>query len=824
MDTLIADLKQAVRMLVKSPGFTLIAVMALALGIGANTAIFSVVNTVLLKPLPYPESERIMRIGRKFKTGVGYSISIPKFMAWKNNQAFESMAAYDFSGPGMNLGNKDRAEQVKAIHVSQDFFRVFGVSPVFGRTFAPEEDRPGGMRVAVLGYGLWKSRFGGAMSQIGASVVLNGDPYVVIGVLPATFFPDPPADIFLPLQADPNSANQGHYLSVAGKLRPGFTAQQAQAQMKVIFEQFQRANPNGLNGEEGVAVVSAQEVAVGDIKPALLILLGAVGFVLLIACANVANLLLARAAGRQREMAIRSALGAGRWRVIRQLLTESLVLSVVGGVAGFVLSAIGVQALLAFMPPDIPRLSTSDGAVLAIPMMDWGVMSFTLVVALATGLIFGLFPAWQIARTNVNHVLKEASSRSGTGMRQNRLRGALVVAETALALVLLIGAALMVQTFTQLKNVNPGFDAHNLLTMKSSLAGVRYGTTAQVDTLARQVVQRVEALPGVEAASMTMLLPVEGSVDLPFLIPGHPLKKGEQFSGDENWTFVTPHYFDVFKIRLLRGRLFTESDTGTSSKVVIINEAIAKKYWGKEDPIGRQMEIGGKVMGPEFEEPPRQVVGIVSTVRQANLNTPDQGVMYVPQAQVVNGLTVLANKVVPMSWTIRTKVAPLSLGTAVQREIGAVDGQVSVSKIRTMEQVIGEQVSRQSFNMLLLSIFAGIALLLAAIGIYGLMSYTVEQRTQEMGIRMALGAGQGAMIRMVVMQGMRLTLIGVATGLAAAYGLTRLLAKLLFGVQASDAATFAGVAAILTAVALVATYIPARRATRVDPLHALRYE
>ncbi len=824
MESIVSDIRLAARMLLKSPGFTIVATVALALGIGANTAIFSVVNAVLLQPLPYSDADRIMRIGRSSPTGTGFSESIPKFNSWKKNDAFDSMAVYDFAGPGMNLGNKERPQQVKAIHVSQEFFRVFGVSPLAGRTFTPEEDRPGGPPVALLSYGLWKSRFGGAITQIGASISLNGDPFTVIGILPSSFVSDPPSDVFIPLQPDPNSTNQGHYLSIAGRLKPGVSATAAQAQMKVLAAQFRRAHPKTMDGDEGVAVVPAQEAAVGDIKPALLILLGAVGFVLLIACANVANLLLVRAAGRQKEIAIRSAIGASRWRIIRQLLTESVLLGALGGVLGFFLGAIGVRVLMSLLPPNIPRLSDGEGVAAAVAILDWKVLAFTLGIALLTGIIFGMFPALQIARTNVNSVLKETSGRSGTGRRQNRLRGALVVSETALALVLLIGAALMIRTFVGLKNVDPGFEAHNVLTMKSSLAGGRYSTTAQVANLSRQVIQRIESLPGVQAAAMTVILPVEGSLDLPFVIDGRPPAKGNTFNGDENWAFITPHYFDAFKIHLMRGRAFNDGDTGTSSKVIIVNEAFAKKYWPKEDPLGRRLAVGGKTLGPDFDEPARQVVGVVASVRQASLSSPAQPMMYVPQAQVTDGLTALANRVIPTAWTIKTAVEPISLSTAVQREIMAADSQMSVTKIRTMEQVIGETISRENFNMLLLTVFAGIALLLAAIGIYGLMSYTVEQRTQEMGIRLALGALQGDMVRMVVLQGMKLTLIGVAIGLAAAYGLTRLLSKLLFGVQSSDPATFTTVALILTAVALLATYIPARRATKIDPLSALRYE
>jgi predicted permease len=823
MEIFLADLRHAFRVFRKSPGFTAIAVAALALGIGANTAIFSVINVVLLKPLPFPEPDRIMQVSRGFPGGSGNSCSIPKFNTWKENDVFEAMAAYDFAGPGMNVGGDDHPEQVKGIHASSEFFRVFGVSPVLGRTFTADEDIPNGPKVAVISYQLFSRRMGGDLRMVGTPLLIAGAPTTVVGVLPATFISDPPADIFIPLQADPNSVNQGHYLLVAGRLKPGVSLQSAKAQMRIVGERFRRANPKWMDKTETVAVVPLQEAQIGNVKLPLMILLGAVGFVLLIACANVANLQLARASTRQREMAIRTAIGANRLRIVMQLLTESVVLALAGGVLGFLIGAVGVRALLAIAPGDLPHISDSVHASTAVSALDWHVLAFTLAISFATGILFGLFPAVHVSRLDVNSSLKDTSGRSGTGRHQNRARGVLVVGEIALAVILLVGAALMIRTFASLRAVNPGFDSHYVLTLQTSLSGGQYGTTAKVDNLIRQMTPRLESLPGVQSAATATMLPIEGGIDLPINIPGKPPAKGNIYNGDEQWRSVSAHYFTAFKIPLMRGRVFSDHDAGNSARVAIINEAMAKKYWKTEDPIGQSMIIG-KGLGPDFEEPAREIVGIVGNVRENGLKDSDQGVMYIPASQVTDGITQLANKILPLSWVVRTSQEPTALTTAVQHEFLAVDAQLPVSKFRTMERVISESTARQNFNMLLLTIFAATALLLAALGIYGLMSYSVEQRTQEIGIRVALGASGSDMLRMVVRHGLVLAGIGLAVGLASAFALTRFIATMLFGVQATDPMAFGAVVATLAAVAWIAIYIPARRATRIDPLVALRYE
>ena len=822
METFLTDLRYAVRTARRNIGFTAIALAALALGIGANTAIFTVVDAVLLQPLPYPQPDRIMKLGRQFRTGVGYSNSIPKYMAWRQNDAFDAMALYDFGALAMNVGSSDPPQTVNGLRVSADYFKVFGVSTVAGRTFSQEEDLPNGPAVAVISYNVWQARFGGSNEVVGRPLLLNGVSYTVVGILSKGFQPDPEADVWTPLQADPNSTNHGHYLNVAGRLKPGVTVASAQAQMKVVGERFRKANPKWMDAEESVAVVSMRDATTGEVKTALLVLFGAVALVLLIACANVANLLLARAAGRQRELAIRSAMGADRRRVVRQLLTESVLLAGCGGLLGLALGVAGVRGLLLLVPGNIPRVTDASGAAIVVPSVDWRVMLFTIVVSLLTGLLFGLFPALHTSKPDLVSTLKEASGRSGTGVRHTRIRSGLVVAEMALALVLLVGAALLIRSFVGLRSVDPGLDPHNVFTFQTSLAGSAYSTTASVSNFTTQVVQRIETLPGVEAAASTIVLPVEAGVDLPFTIIGKPPASGE-YNGDEQWRSVSPHYFRVFKIPLLRGRPFSETETGASSRVVIINDAMAKKYWPKEDALG-QMIVIGKGLGPQFEEPPRQVVGIVGNVRENGLGNADVGVMYVPQSQMTEGLTALANSVIPLSWCVRTTSDPSSFRVAIERELHGVDGLMPISRERLMTEVLSGASARQNFNMVLLTIFAGVALMLAAIGIYGLMSYSVDQRTQEIGIRMALGADAGRMLRVVLREGMTLGVLGVVLGLLLAYGLTRLLASLLFGVKASDPFTFGAVAGILTMVALVATYIPARRVTAIDPANALRYE
>ena len=822
MAVLFADIRYALRMMRGSPGFAAVALAALALGIGANTAIFTVVNSVMLAPLPYSQPDRIVRLQRQFPNGSGESISIPKYMAWRQNGVFEAMAAYGQGGLGMSLGSGDPPAQIKAVQVSREYFRVFGASPALGRPFNAAEDSPGGPPVAVLSQRLWRNRLGADAQILGHSVVLNKQPYTVVGVMPRGFESDPPVDLWLPLKADPNSTNQGHYLAVAARLKPGVPLSQARAEMKVAGERFRAANPKWMDKAESVGAVPMREFMVEDVRTALMILLGAVAFVLLIACANVANLLLARAAVRQKELAIRAAMGASRWRMVRQLLTESVMLAGIGGVLGFALGVWGVRLLLLVAPGNIPRLTDQDGALRAIPLLDWRVAAFSIAVAALTGILFGLFPALHTSNPDLASTLKEGG-RSGSGLFHNRARSLLVITEVALALVLLTGAALLIRSFAGLRSVNPGFNPHNVLALETSMASGNYTSTAQVAAFTTEVVRRVEAISGVQSAASAITLPVSGmGIDLPFNIVGKPPAKGE-YNGDEQYRSISPHYFLALQIPLLRGHAFGVGDTGTSLRVVLINDVMAKKYWPKQDPIGQVIVIG-KGLGPQFDDPPREIVGVVGNVRERGLEDGSVGVMYVPQTQVPEGLTALANGALPLSWAVRAAGDPMSLRAAVEREIHSVDGLMAVARMRTMDQMVSESLARRNFMMLLLSVFAGIAVLLAAIGIYGLMSYAVERRTQEIGIRVALGAERRDVLSLIVWEGLKLAGIGVVAGLAVAYGVTRLLSTLLFGVKAADPATFAAVAVMVAAIALLAAYIPARRAAGIEAADALRHQ
>jgi predicted permease len=674
--------------------------------------------------------------------------------------------------------------------------------------------------LVVLGNGLWRRRFAADPNIVGRNIELGGEPYLVTGVLAATFTSDPPADIYIPLQADPNSTDQAHYLRSAARLKPGVTLAQAQAAMKMAAEEYKRKFPGNIamGPQDSFTAEPLRDTVIGDVRKSLLILLGAVGMVLLIACANVANLLLVRATMRKREIAIRAAMGAGRGRIVRQLLTESVLLSLCGGLLGLALGYFGVRALLTINPGNIPRIGEQGAAI----TLDWRVLAFTLLVSLGTGILFGLIPAFSASHADLGLTLKESGSRSGSSLSQNKARATLIVTEIALALVLLVGAALLIRTFAALRGVDPGFSTDKVLTMEMSLTGSRYDTSATVNQLVRDSQRRVESLPGVVAFGSTCCLPLEGGFGLPFIIEGRPLTDGPAHGG-AGYRPLSPRYFDVFKIPLLRGRMFTDHDDSGSELVVLINEGMAKKYWQDANPVGQRITIG-KGVGPEFEEPAREIVGIVGDVRNGGLDSDPDEIMYVPVAQMTNGQTALNNRIIPITWIVRTKVEPFSLSTEIQEQLRTASGGLPVSHIRSMDQVRSESTQRTDFNMTLLVIFAGVALLLAAIGIYGLMAYSVQLRTQEIGIRMALGAGPQDVRSMVVKQGMRLALIGVFLGVAAALALTRLMSSLLYGVKPWDPIAIASVAALLSAVALLATYFPALRASRVDPMIALRYE
>jgi predicted permease len=698
---------------------------------------------------------------------------------------------------------------------------MLGVAPVMGRTFSVEEDRPGGPRVTVLTNGLWKRRFGGDPGMIGRAIRLNSEPFTVIGVMGPGFAGEPETDLFLAEQADLNSTNQGHFLFVGARRKPGVTIEQANAELRVIAERFRKHYPAVMSPDESFAAQPMGSAFIGALRTPLFVLLGAVAFVLLIACANVANLLLARAAGRSKEIALRMALGASRGAILRQLLTESVLLALAGGVAGVLLGAIGLQVLLAVAPAELPRLPQQLGV---FGLMDGRILVFALAVSLLTGILFGLVPALQISRTDLNAELREGSARTSAGARRQRTRNTLVVFETALSLVLLVGAALMIRTFLALRNVQPGFQSAAVLTMSTSLAGQKYETAAGVERLATEVTRRLEALPGVQAATFALALPLQMGPDLTLSIAGKVPRDGGPVNGDEQYRPVGAHYFQTLGIPLRRGRWFDERDSGTGRWALVINEAMAKKYWPNENPLGATVTIGKGLGAPEFDDRPRELVGVVGDVREGGVDQDPPPVMYIPIGQEPNGLVALGNRVLPSSWAVRAMGDPAALGRAVQQEVLRVDPDLPVAKVMLMDRVIAKSIGRANFSMTLLGIFGGVALLLAAIGIYGVMSYTVEQRTHELGIRIALGAATPQLLRLVVGQGLVLAGIGVTIGLGASFGVTRVMSSLLYGVKATDPATFAAVAVVLSAVAALACYIPARRATRVDPIVALRHE
>jgi putative ABC transport system permease protein len=795
------DLKHAFRGLRKNPGFATTAIIVLALGIGANTAIFTVVNTVVLKPLPFPNADRLVNIARRGATAA----SVPMFVYWeRNNPGFEDLAAY-LPGSNLNLTGGDKPEVVSAMRVSRDYFRLFGAVPIMGRTFTAEEDRPRGAHVLVISFGLWERRFGRSASILGHVISLGGATYTVIGVLSPKFVPYPAAEAWIPLQADPNSTDAAHILQVAAKLPAGTTVAQATARMTTIGKRYKQALAPRLivGNDDELWVVPLQQQITGDVRPSLAILLGAVGLVLLIACANVANLLLARASRRKKEIAIRVALGASRTRLIGQMLTESLVLALAGGAAGLGLGAWGLRVLLHLIPGVLPRaqeMTASSG-------LDASVAAFTLLLSVTTGIVFGLIPALEVSRGSLNR------------SRRNRTRGLLVATEVAVTVVLLAGAVLLIRSFAALHSVSLGFDPRNLLTMEVSLGGPGYASAGAVGRLGRQLVQGAERISGVESAALASALPLFGRQDMIFSIPGRRPLAGYRFTGDVQWRIVSPSYFQVLRIPLISGRLLRDPET---ARTVVVSQALARKYWPDADPVGQSIVIGAG-LGPDYEVGSTEIVGVAGDVRE-RLDQAPAPILYQTPSQVLDAAMALVNRLDPAALLMRTHagIAPMSVSEAARQVLFEAD--LPVSKMRPMEQVRIDSTARQNFNLVLLGLFAAIALVLAATGIYGVMSYSVEQRTQELGIRAALGADRRDILRLVLLDALRMALGGVAVGMMASYWLTRLLTAQLFHVKQNDLVTMSVLPAILTVVALTAAWVPAMRATRVDLQAALRQE
>jgi putative ABC transport system permease protein len=801
------DLRYGVRTLWKNKSFTAIAVVALALGIGANSAIFSVVNTVLLRPLPYREPERLVMVWED-NSKIGYPRDTPaaaNYIDWRDQSTvFEGMAAT--ADRSFNLTGAGEPERFDGKRVSANFFSLLGVEPQLGRAFLPEEDAPGANRVVVLSHGLWQRRFGSDPSLVGKTVTLNGEGYTVVGVMPQGFqFMSQDVSMWVPMAfTQQQAASRGnHYLEVFARLKPGVSVERAQAEMSTIAARLQQQYPDQ-NTDLGATVVPLHEEVVGNIKPALLVLLGAVGFVLLVACANVANLLLARAAVRQKEIALRTALGASRLRLVRQFLTESVLLAALGGLVGLLLSVWGVTLLKSFIPPTISQVKAIS--------VDARVLGFTVLVTLLSGLVFGLVPALQASRFNLNETLKEGGRDAAASRGGNRVRGLLVVAEVAVSLVLLVGAGLLINSFMRLRSVDPGFRTDNLLTMSVVLPPQKYPDQARRTAFYTEMIRRVEALPGVRSAGVTNWIPLVSQGDsIGVTIEGQPAPTGKPHIIVTR--VVSPHYFDAMGIRLLEGRVFDGGrDRVDSPCVVVVGESVARKYWPGESALGKRLSPGT----PESDADWCQVVGVVKDVRQMDLAAEPKPQMYFTYEQ--------ADIFAPRHLVVSTEGNPLALAGAVRKTVWDVDRDQPVSNVNTMEGVLSESIARQRFSTLLLGVFAGVALVLAAVGIYGVMSYTMAQRTREIGIRMALGAQKWDVLKLAVGQGLKLVAVGVGLGLAGALALTRVMSSLLFGVSATDPATLATISLVLVAVALLASYIPARRASRVDPLIALRYE
>jgi putative ABC transport system permease protein len=810
MGTIWQDIRYGFRMLWKTPGFTVVAIIAIAIGIGANSAIFSVVNAVLLRPLPYKEPERLVMMWETHPQTGRMGVAGENFREWKKQtQTLEDITL--FTDADFNLTKDGQPERVQGTAATANFFSLVKAEAALGRAFLPDEDQPEAARVVVLSHPLWQRRYGADRGIVGKTVTINGEAATVIGVMPENF---PSAtQLWVPFVITPNQPiTGGRSFKALARLKSGTTVQQAQAEIDTIARRLETERPD-FNTSWGVQLVPLHEQVVQSVRPVLFLLLGTVGFVLLIACANVANLLLARASGRQREIAIRTAIGASRKRIIRQLLTESMLLALLGGVLGLLLAFWGVDLLLAISPGNIPRTDEIG--------IDTTVLGFTVLITLLTGIIFGLAPALQHSQPDLNESLKEGKKTSNAGFGRHRLRSAFVVAEVALALVLLIGAGLMVRSFWRLTRIDPGFNPQNVLTVQVPLSEAKYKDDQQAAAFHAQALERLRSLPGVEAVGTTHTLPLSGSdSNRPFIVKDvAPPEPGKEVGA--SYRVISSGYFRALGIPLVQGRDFNEQDTEKTTGVVMINQALARRHFASGDALGKQIRQGAV----NSESPWLTIVGVVGDVRHAGLDAEPRPEMYFAYSQVpIQGSTSISRNSRRISFVIRTASDPAGLVSAVRREILSLDKEQPIAGVSTMEEYVSRWLAPQRFNMTLIAIFAVIALLLASLGVYGVIAYGVAQRTHEIGIRMALGAQAADVLRLIVGQGMALALIGVGIGLIAALVLTRFLASLLYGVSATDPLTFATVSLVLTFVALLACYIPARRATKVDPGVALRYE
>jgi putative ABC transport system permease protein len=812
----------------RQPGFLMTALATLALGIGACTAVFSVVNAVILRPVPYPDPDRIVLVGTN--TGA----SAPKLAAWaRATDVFTALAAY--RGGRVNITTSDDLQHGLARHVPYAqadvaFFTLFGAAVVQGRGFTLDEDRPHTGRVVLLSHRFWQRHFDGNPAVIGRRLLLDNDPHTVIGVLSDGFDPqDIPGfaywgipEVWAPLQLDRQSLHQGNDMLAAARLAPGATLDMARARLQGVAADFRQTFPGVLLPDVEFGVASIHDAVTREARPTLWLLTAAVGLVLLIACANVANLLLARATARGREIAIRAAIGAGRARIVSQLLTESFVLALAGGACGLIVGVVGIRALLAISPGTLPRINV-PGALDPLPL-DWRVFAFTVVVSLMTGLVFGVIPALHASRGDLRSVMTQGGGRAGAGgqVRRNTARSVIIITEVALAASLLIGVALLIRSLTALRAVDPGFEPQNVLTMRMSSRESRFASRDSMARLIGEGRRRVGALPGVEAVGATYSVPAQGYLMMRFTIMGLPTPGPYHAVG--HWGPVSPGYFEVLRIPLRRGRVFTERDGVGSPPVVIISESLARQFFPDGEPLGRQLVLGRGLGAPFDTEPAREIVGVVGDVRDSESSRAPAPTTYIPQAQVSDGLMSWIARATFTTWVVRTGVEPYALANSIGQALQEASGGVPVSDVRSMDDVLSKSRTRPTFMTVVMTIFGGAALLLASIGIYGLMSHAVQERFQEIGIRIALGAGTNGVRRMVIWQGMRVVVAGVAMGMVAAYPLTRLLSGFLFGVGAHDPAAFVVVPALLVLVAFISVWLPARTACRVDPAAALRAE
>ncbi len=821
MRRLFPDLKQAVRLFRTSPGFAAAVIAATALGVGTNTAIFSVVNTVVLKPMPFPEPDRLVQLQiARNDVAFGWNTSPAKFMHWRELRDVFSDVAGFMGGIPLNFTPGEVPELISAARVTEGYFRVFGASMARGRTFTPDEDLPNAAPTVVLSHAFWTNRLASDPDAVGKTVSLSGTPYTVIGVVGQGFdmreLGDP--EVWIAMQVDPATTEQAHFFRAVARLAPSVTLAQAKARMATSLATFRERFPTALQDGESFTAVSLQVSLVGNAGRTLWVLLGSVSFVLVIACANVASLLLVRASHRRREIAIRSALGASRLRIVRQLLAESVLLSAVGGALGVVIGLAAMRALLAIDTAGLPRL-VDAGTLLGL---DWRVVAFAVTLSIATGLLFGLAPALASARVDLNDVIKTAGSRAGTSRRESRMRSALVFVEVMLAVVLLVGASLLIRTSVALSTVESGFSADNLLILRTALSGPRYASTASVAQVVRTGRERLRSVPGVIDVGATCCLPTQFSSNLPFNVVGREAGQGP--TGGADFSVSTPGYFGTFRIALLRGRDFNDGDVGGAPSAVIVNQAFANRFWPDgAEALGQRILIGAGRMQLVAGEPEREIVGIVADVRNRGPDDEPVPTMYVPQAQLPDAFNAFFLGRIPLAWVVHTAADPSSLANALDHDLRQLTGE-PVIDVQTMEHVVSIATSRERFNMLLMSIFGGAALILAALGIYGLTAYSVLQRTHELGIRVALGAQRSQIRRMVLRQGAVLVGVGVAAGLAAAFYLSSALASFLFGVEPHDGFVFVTVPVALTLIGLATVAVVALRAGRVDPLDALRHE